>query len=275
LIPWLLERYGSWAAFGTPGILMLLATLCFWSGRYRFVHIPPARLNFVNESLSRSGLSALGRLAGVYVFVAMFWALFEQIGSSWVLQAEKMDRIMFGVKLLPSQIQAANPLLIMLLSPLFAYFIYPLLGRFFKPTALRKIAIGLFTTGAAFALAAWIQMQLDGGAVVSIAWQLLAYLLLTAAEVMVSITCLEFSYMQAPNTMKSFIMAYYFLSVAVGNLFTGAVNFFIQNPDGSSKLAGAAYFWLFTAMMLATAVVFTFAMRFYQEQSYLHDEQPS
>ena len=41
----------------------------------------------------------------------------------------------------------------------------------------------------------------------SIAWQVLAYAILTAAEVLISITCLEFSYTQAPNNMKSFIMA--------------------------------------------------------------------
>jgi POT family proton-dependent oligopeptide transporter len=186
-----------------------------------------------------------------------------------------MDRVLFGVELLPSQIQAANPLLIMLLSPLFAYGVYPLLGRIVELTALRKIALGLFLTVAAFAIPACIQMQLDAGLTVSISWQLLAYLLLTGAEVMVSITCLEFSYTQAPNAMKSFIMAFYFLSVAAGNLFTGAVNFFIQNPDGGSKLQGASYFWFFTGLMLATAVVFAFSIRFYQERTYLQDEHPS
>lgn len=237
------------------------------------MHVPPKGMRFVRDMLSQTGLQTLARLGSVYIFVAMFWALFEQIGSSWVLQAQKMDRLLFGVELLPSQIQAANPLLIMLLSPLFAYYLYPLLERIVTLTALRKIACGLFVTAAAFALAAWIQMQLDAGLRISIAWQLLAYLLLTSAEVMVSITCLEFSYTQAPNTMKSFIMAFYFLSVAAGNLFTGAVNFFIQNPDGSSKLQGAAYFWLFTGLMLATAVAFAFSIRFYQERTYLQDEQ--
>ncbi|MGR8934519.1 MAG: POT family MFS transporter [Gammaproteobacteria bacterium] len=273
LMPWLLDRYGSRAAFGTPGVLMLLATLCFWAGRYRFVHIPPAGLSFVNETLSRTGLATLGRLGAVYLFVAMFWALFEQIGSSWVLQAQQMDRMLFGVELLPSQVQAANPLLIMLLSPLFAYYVYPWLNRIVPLTALRKITIGMFLTAAAFALPACIQMQLDAGMKVSIAWQLLAYLLLTAAEVMVSITCLEFSYTQAPNTMKSFIMAFYFLSISAGNLFTGAVDFIIQNPDGSSKLQGAGYFWFFTLLMLATALMFAYSSRFYQEKTYFHDEQ--
>lgn len=275
LIPWLLAHHGQSVAFALPGVLMLLATLVFWNGRYRFVHIPPAGRHFVKTMLSRTGLGTLGKLASIYVFTAMFWALFEQIGSSWVLQAQKMDRHLFGVELLPSQIQAANPLLIMLLTPLFTYLVYPALNRLLEMTALRKMAMGMFLTVAAFAIAAGIQMRLDAGSIPSIGWQLLAYVLLTAAEVMISITCLEFSYTQAPNAMKSFIMAFYFLSIAIGNLFTSAVNFLIQNPDGSSKLAGASYFWFFTLLMLITALLFLLVIRRYREKTYLHEEKPA
>ena len=271
IIPWLLDRYGPSVAFGIPGSLMLVATLAFWSGRYQFVHIKPAGRDFIREMFSQFGISILGKLASVYVFIAIFWALFEQIGSSWILQAQKMDRVFFGVELLPSQIQAANPLLIMILTPLFTYFIYPRLNGLFDLTALRKMAIGLFLTVIAFAVPSAIQMQLDHGSVPNIIWQLVAYVILTSAEVMVSITCLEFSYRQAPKTMKSFVMAFYFLSVAVGNLFTSAVNFFIQNDDGTSKLTGASYFWFFTIIMLITAVLFLWASSHLQENNHFRD----
>jgi POT family proton-dependent oligopeptide transporter len=266
IIPWLLDHYGSSLAFAVPGLLMLLATLTFWSGRYRFVHIEPRGADFIKEMFSRAGLTSLGKLASIYAFIAVFWALFEQTGSSWILQAQKMDRLMFGIQLLPSQIQAANPLLIMLLVPLFSYVIYPSLTRFFVLTPLRKMTLGLFLTVIAFAIPGAIQAQLDNGVSPHITWQLLAYLLLTSAEVMVSITCLEFSYTQAPKTMKSFVMAFYFLSVAVGNLFTSAVNFFIQNDDGTSKLAGADYFWFFTGLMCITAVLFLFVSHRFKEE---------
>ena len=272
LMPWLLEQYGPWAAFGLPGILMFIATITFWSGREQFVHIPAGGRLFVREALSHIGLKTLGKLGVIYLFIAMFWALFEQTGSSWVLQAQKMDRILLGIEVLPSQIQAANPLLILLLVPFFSYQVYPAVARFGKLTALRKIATGLFVTVLAFALTAWIQMQLDTGLTPSIAWQLLAYVLLTSAEVMISVTCLEFSYTQAPKTMKSFVMAFYFMSVALGNLFTSAVNFLIENEQGDSLLAGANYFWFFTGLMLVTAIAFLFVIKNYREVSYLQDE---
>ncbi len=272
--PYLLHTHGSFLAFAVPGILMALATLIFWSGRYRYAHIPPTGMEFVRQVLGREGLKVVGKLGLIYVFVAMFWALFDQTGSSWVLQAQQMDRLWLGYEILPSQIQAANPLLIMILVPLFTYVLYPRLDRVVHLTPLRKIAAGMFVTVLAFALSSWLQMRIDAGHTPHIAWQLAAYVILTSAEVMVSITCLEFSYTQAPNTMKSFIMAFFMMSVAAGNLFTSAVNFFIQNPDGSSKLAGAAYFWFFTAVMLVTALLFLVMTRWYREKTYIQLEMP-
>jgi hypothetical protein len=107
-----------------------------------------------------------------------------------------------------------------------------------------------------------------------IVWQLLAYVILTSAEIMVSITCLEFSYTQAPPRMKSLIMSLYLLSVSLGNLFTSLVNRVIQNEDGTSKLPGASYYWFFTGTMLATAVVFILIAKTYRGQTYIQDSEP-
>ena len=271
--PWLLAHYGASVAFAVPGILMLLATLTFWAGRHRFVHIPPGGREFLRETFSRRGLGALGRLVIVYLFVAVFWSLFDQTGSSWVLQAAHTDNVLLGVELLPAQIQAANPLLVMLLIPLFSYVIYPAIDRVFPLTPLRKIAIGLFLAAAAFSIPTLIQVSIDHGGSPSIAWQLLAYIVLTASEVMVSITCLEFSYTQAPRTMKSFVMAFFMLSISLGNLFTSAVNFLIRKPDGSSALQGADYFQFFTVLMLVTAILFVVVARYYRGATYIHAEQ--
>lgn len=268
-IPWVLETHGAATAFAIPGILMLLATAIFWSGRYRFVHIPPTGTHFIRDVFSLEGRQTLLRLSLLYLFVAMFWALFDQTASSWVLQAQQMDRDLFGFELLPSQLQAANPLLVMLLIPLFSYLVYPLLSRVITLTPLRKISIGMFITVLAFGVSALIQQQLDSGQQPDIIWQLLAYVLLTSAEIMISITCLEYSYTQAPVRMKSFIMAFFMLSIAVGNLFTSAVNFFIENDDGSSKLAGADYFWFFTILMLLTAILFSVLFRNSNEKDHL------
>lgn len=234
-IPWLLQWYGPHWAFGVPGVLMALATLLFWCGRSKFVHIPAAGKTFTKELFSSKGMKGIAKLCSIFLFIPMFWALFDQTGSSWVFQAVDMDRKLFGIELLPSQVQAANPFLILILIPLFTYVIYPLVNRVWRLTPLRKIGTGLFSTVIAFALAALIQEWIDAGQRPSIGWQLLAYLLLTSAEIMVSIVCLEFAYTQAPKSMKSMVMSLFLASVALGSLITGTVNKYIQTPSPLAK----------------------------------------
>jgi POT family proton-dependent oligopeptide transporter len=279
LTPWLLAHYGPHVAFGVPGILMALATLFFWMGRNVFVHIPPGGMEFLRETFSKEGLGSMSKLFIIYAFVAMFWALFDQTGSAWVLQAEKMDRSFLGFTWLSSQIQAINPIMIMVLIPVFNGVkalkwpgVYPLLHKVWPLTPLRKIGIGFFLTVPAFLIPAWIEMQIEAGETVNIAWQLFAYAIMTTAEVFVSITCLEFSYTQAPKKMKSLIMAFFLMSVSLGNIFVSAVNFFIQNDDGTSKLTGPDYYLFFSACMLVTAIFFIPVALRYKEKTYIQDE---
>ncbi len=272
LTPWLLQKYNASIAFAVPGVLMAVATFVFWSGRYRFVHIPPAGMGFIRETLSKEGLQVLGRLAIIYLFITVFWSLFDQAFSAWVLQASKMDRVIFSVELLPSQINAVNPVLIMILIPFFSYVVYPFINQYWKLTALRKIAVGLFIAVIAFSISSAIQFAIDAGQTPHIGWQLLAFLVITIAEVMVSITCLEFSYTQAPTKMKSLVMALFLLSISLGNLLTSAVNYFIQNDDGSSKLDGVSYYVFFTVLMLIAAILFTQVVKRYKTRSYIQAE---
>jgi len=231
LTPWLLEWYGPHWAFGVPGVLMAVATLVFWLGRKRFIHVPAGGQRFLTELMSRDGLAAMAKLLPLYLFVAIFWALFDQTGSTWIFQSLDMDRRFLGVEWLPSQIQSLNPILILVFIPLFAYVLYPLLGRIWTLTPLRKIGLGLFLAASSFALVALIQQWIDAGERPNISWQIGAFALLTAGEVMVSIVSLEYAYTQAPKTMKSLVMCYYLGAVAFGNVLVAVVNTTIQIPD--------------------------------------------
>lgn len=272
LIPELLDRYGPTVAFGVPCAFMILATIAFWLGRNKFVHIPRGGIEFVKECFSGEGIKAISKLCIIYIFVAPFWALFDQMDSAWMLQAEKMNRNWLGHQWLPTQIVALNPLLILILIPFFSYVIYPAINKIFPLTALRKIGLGLFLAASPFVLSALIEKRIVAGGTPSIGWMVLGYVLLTSAEVMVSITCHAFSYTQAPKKMKSFIMAVFFLSISLGNAFTAAVNVFIQNEDGTSKLPGASYYWFFVIVMLTTAILFIPVATRYPVKEYIQDE---
>ena len=277
LTPWLLAdpRFGPAWAFGVPGVLMAIATFTFWLGRNKYVHIPPGGKNFFRETFSRDGIRAVANLIPLYLLIFPFFTLFDQTHSSWVDQAKSMDCVVFGYRMLPSQIQAVNPVLILILIPVFSYVVYPFAGKFVKVTPLRKIGAGLFLTAAAFTIIAIAQRRIDAGQTPHITWQLIAYLVITSGEILVSITSLEFSYTQAPKKMKSFIMGVYLLvAMALGNFLTAQVNGYIQQQKslGSTILAGANYYWFFTGLIGVTAVLFLIWSQFYRGQTYIQGE---
>lgn len=273
LTPWLLHHVGPHVAFGVPGLLMLLATWVFWMGRRQYVHIPPKGTLFLTDLMEPENLRAIWRLIPIFLFSAFFWSLYDQTGSAWVLQAKHMDRLWMGIEWLPSQIQVVNPFLIMVLIPIFSYGIYPFLSKVYPLTPLRKIGIGFFVTVLAFLISAQIEIQIAEGLRPNIVWQLLAFVVITAAEVMVSITCLEFSYTQAPRALKSVVMALFLLSISLGNAFTALVNVFIQNDDGSVVLEGPAYYWFFAGVMLVASVLFIWVAQRYRGKTYLQGEE--
>jgi proton-dependent oligopeptide transporter, POT family len=241
--PVLLKNYGPKAAFGMPAAMMAVATLVFFLGRKRFAVVPPAGKQWLRDILSPAGAKLVGSLLIVYLFVAVFWALWDQSnGQTWTLQAtsDLMDKNMgFGITLLPAQIQVVNGLLILIMVPIFTFGIYPLFGRFVKITPLRKISVGLFLVAASFLIVSWIEGRIQSGHSVSAWWQIVAYVVLSASEVLVSITALEFSYKQAPLRMKSFIMALYLLSISAGNLMTAAVNdLMVRGLPGVTAVSG-------------------------------------
>jgi len=295
--PWIYDKYEDVRiALGIPGIFMILATVTYWLGRKSMVHIPPKGKVFLKDLLSKEGLLVIVNLSlFLFIFVAVFWSLFDQTTSKWVYQAEKMnlmflkwnisDKTFIGSilsklwglnqvewKILPAQMQAANCILVLITIPLFAYIVYPLINKFFRLTPIRKIAIGFFIALPSFAIPAMVEKWVQEGMQPTIWWQMLAYCFITAGEVMISIPALEFAYTQAPKSMKSFISSLNLLSISLGNLFVSFVNKFIQNPDGTVKLKGPSYYWFFTILLLGTGIIFCFVVQFYRGKTYIQDE---
>jgi POT family proton-dependent oligopeptide transporter len=260
-------------AFGLPGIFMAIATLVFWLGRKKFVHIPPVGLrNYAREIFNKETGKIILNVLMPVPFVMIFWALWQQNFSSWIVQAESMDRHFLGIEWLSSQIQTVNPIFILIMLPIFSYWLYPFVEKFVRLTPLRKIGAGLFVTAAAFFIVALIQTRIDAGARPNIVWQVWAFVVLTAGETLVSPTHLEFSYTQGPVKLKSLIMCTYLIAISLGNGFTAVVNFVIQNPDGSAKLQGTSYFMFFVWVMLGTAVLFAIVSPFYKGRTFLQDQ---
>ncbi len=340
LMPLLLRDYGPAWAFGVPGILMFIATMVFWSGKKKYVHVPPAPANphsFMRVAKSallarqpgqgRPGLNlallgAAGALASlamaaqwgfviaactalvllmafggmgtsmqldrarglhpddavdgvravlriliVFALVTPFWSLFDQKASTWIVQANTMttqvNLLGWTFDVIPAQMQALNPLLVMLLIPINNIALFPLMRKMgVEPTPLRRMTAGIALSAAAWIVVGNLQVALDAGDAVSIAWQIAPYALLTLGEVLVSATGLEFAYSQAPASMKGVIMALWYLAVTVGNLWVLIVNASVKNEsviayiEGSGVGVMAFQMYFFAAFALLSAAAF-------------------
>jgi len=302
-IPLIYAHYGAQWAFGIPGILMALATIIFFSGRKSYVRVPPAGIkkdNFLSISFYAlanagkkqpgqslldvaknkydaervEGIKAVWRVMAVFAFVPIFWAMWDQSLSEWVLQATKLDLTMFGYKLLPEQIQTANPIFLLSFIPIFNYGVYPLFDKMgVKTTPLRRFGAGLILTALSFVIIALIQTKIDAGEHPSVWWQIFAYMVLSAGEVLVSITGLEYAYTQSPKSMKSTMSAIWLLTVAIGNLFVAYVNNSISNKGFFSQFEGANYFWFFVGLISVFIVVYLFVSPRLKERNYVLEDE--
>jgi POT family proton-dependent oligopeptide transporter len=223
------------------------------------------------------GARSVLRILVLFALVTPFWSLFDQKASTWVLQASGMTKPSWFE---PSQMQALNPLLVMLLIPFNNLVLYPALRRAgIEPTALRRMTTGIAFSGLSWVVIGVLQLRLEAGEPVSIAWQVLPYALLTFGEVLVSATGLEFAYSQAPPPMKGAIMAFWNLSVTVGNLWVLLVNTAVRN-DGVTRTIeqsglGVMSFqmFFFAAFAFLAALAFgAYAVRYPLTDHYLKRE---
>ena len=206
------------------------------------------------------GARSVLRILVLFALVTPFWSLFDQKASTWVLQANGMTKPSWFE---PSQMQALNPLLVMLLIPFNNLVLYPALRRWgIEPTALRRMTAGIAFSGLSWVAVGALQLCLDAGEPLSIAWQILPYALLTFGEVLVSATGLEFAYSQAPAPMKGAIMAFWSLSVTVGNLWVLLVNAAVRNDGVTQAIEQSGLGVMSFQMFFFAAFAFLAALAF-------------
>jgi POT family proton-dependent oligopeptide transporter len=183
------------------------------------------------------GARSVLRVLVLFGLVTPFWSLFDQKTSTWVIQAGAMLKPEWFQ---PSQMQALNPLLVMVLIPVNNLVLYPALQKLgVTVTALRRMTAGIAFSGLSWVVVGFMQLAMDGGTALSITWQVLPYAILTFAEVLVSATGLEFAYSQAPPKMKGVIMSFWNLSVTIGNLWVLLVNGAVKNDTVTSSIANS------------------------------------
>jgi POT family proton-dependent oligopeptide transporter len=208
---------------------------------------------------------SFGRILSIFIFIPPFWALFDQTNSTWVMQGERMVPFkVLGFSVGAEEMQSFNPLLVMLLVPVLTLGLYPLLGKLATP--LRRMSAGLFLVAGSYVIVALIQQRIDAEAQLSIAWQMLPYLVLTTAEVLLSTTGLEFAFTQSAPEMKSTIMSFWLLTTALGNLLVTLITSVLSGhgEGGHAGSVTASRFMLYAGLTLVVAVLFSLTAAFYK-----------
>jgi len=234
-------------------------------GSGAWVSIDRARGTHPDQAVD--GVRSVLRVLVLFALVTPFWSLFDQKASTWVFQADHMTKPSWFS---PAQMQALNPALVMLIIPFNNLVVFPALRRRgFEPHPLWRMGLGIALAGAAWVVAAVMQLVMDGGFALSIVWQVVPYILLTAGEVLVSATGLEFAYSQAPHSMKGVIMSFWSLAVTVGNLWVLLANATIKRDAVNSAIVdtglsvNAFQMFFFAGFAFAAAAAFRFVARRY------------
>nr|ACX49753.2 oligopeptide transporter 1 [Perca flavescens] len=183
-------------AFGVPAALMVVALIVFIAGsgmytktapqgnilvkvckcigfaiKNRFRHRGseyPKRthwMDWAEEKYSKlliAQVKMVVRVLFLYIPLPMFWALFDQQGSRWTLQATTMDGNFGILTIQPDQMQTVNPILILVFVPFVDSVIYPLIAKCkLNFTPLKRMTVGMFLAALAFIAAALVQIQID------------------------------------------------------------------------------------------------------------------
>jgi len=249
-------------AFGVPAIFMVVAVGAFVVASKWYVVVPPLgnpiidvskvswAMAFGKESPERlygvkkvAETKQLFRVLMTFIPFPFFWALFEQQGSRWVVQARRMNGNIGGFDLKPDQMQVFNPVLILCLIPVFEVVVYPTMKKIGLPTsATFRMILGMVIVASSFVICGFIELAMEKRVeAYNTAHQadlLVPYTLdnfpnkeqlhilltipqifvITCGEILCSITGLEFAYAYAPPSMKSVCQSFFLLTNAFGNI---------------------------------------------------------
>lgn len=268
-MPTIRTEWGYAIAFLFPAALMVVAFAIFAAGKRFYA---PDVIGPVDRSPEerKQQWAVLGRLFTLFLLVTFFWAIFDQSATTWIFFArEQLDLNMFGVEVDPDQIQAFNPLFIMIFLPLITALWAWLDARGTKVRATDKILVGFILTAVTMGIHVFAAyLVAESGHKVSLWWQIIAYLVLTWAEILISVTGLELAFAAAPKNMKGFITACWLLTVGIANLAINApvTRMYPSTDPGWHFPSPMSYFAALTITMLVVSVAFVFVARGFNQR---------
>jgi POT family proton-dependent oligopeptide transporter len=256
------QRIDWHLGFGAAGVGMTLGLAQYVWSRARLAGIgdrPERRVDRAQAPASgATERHEAGRIAAIgvlFLFATVFWAAFEQAGSSLSLFAQDLtDNRILGLAFPSSWFQSVNALFIILLAPVFSWIWIRLGDR--QPSSPAKFTLGLVSIGVGFVVVTAAASLADGGRV-SPGWLVTVYLCNTVGELCLSPVGLSTVTKLAPARLAGLMMGVWFLSIAAGSYAGGwTAGFFDAAAPGAlvrlfgsvalTALAAGAVLWVLT-----------------------------
>ncbi len=267
-LPFIRDHHGYRVAFMAPTILMAVSLGIFYLGKRYY---PKEETKLVQREIKtpeqkHEERTALVRLSGFFLLIVFFWSIFDQSYSTWTLFAR--DYMILDLHLFkwswhipPDAVQSLNPVLIVVMTPLFAW-IWSRTDRdeTHKLSSPRKMLIGFFLVILCMGLMS-VAGYFGVKAKVSIMWELGAYILITMAELCISVVGLQLAFEEAPQRMKSMITGMWLFTVFLGDsLAAWFSRIYTATTPGN-------YFSMMTAMILVVTVIFYYVGKRFAQKS--------
>jgi POT family proton-dependent oligopeptide transporter len=192
-------------------------------------------------------------IAVLFAASVVFWAVYEQAGSTLNLFAERaVDNNILGKERPASWYQSLPPTYVILLAPVFAWLWVRLGAR--EPSSPAKFVLGLVFVGLGFVILVPAAGLAASGVKVSPAWLLLTYLLHVMGELCLSPVGLSATTKLAPARVVGLMMGIWFLSLALGNYLGGLVASKYEAFPLPVLFGGVGGFAILAGLVLALAV---------------------
>lgn len=194
----------------------------------------------------------------MFMFLPIFWALYGQSNSRWVFQASQMDGDIGWYTIKPDQMVMTLTVFIIILIPIFENFVFPILTKVGIKTPLGRMFCGFSSVGIAYVISAIVEWQIETQPKLGILWLLPQYFFTAIGEVCVWVSALSFAYTQAPESMKSVIMAFIYITVAGGSLIVIVIS-------GTNVITSQVHEYLFyVCLMIINNILFVMMARRYK-----------
>ncbi|NOZ41566.1 MAG: peptide MFS transporter [Alphaproteobacteria bacterium] len=175
-------------------------------------------------------------VASFLIFMSViFWALFEQAGSSLNLLADRsVDRVVLGITIQAAQLQSLNALFIFILAPFFAILWVFLARRGWEPNTPIKFALGIAQVGLGFMVLVYGANHVGADGKIALIWIVFLYLLHTTGELCLSPVGLSMVTKLSVAKMVGFMMGTWFLASSAANYLAGQIAELTSSGKGES-----------------------------------------